>query len=87
MRSPVLAHAHNLRACPAERWKPTLDADALSRLATLLRELKPLDATLDDVLGWALLCNGAIRFEDTGNLLPNGQIIAPHRPTPAGAAS
>jgi hypothetical protein len=31
--------------------------------------------------GWSLLCNGIVLFEDTGELLPNGQVIAPHRPT------
>ena len=41
--------------------------------------------------GWSLLCNGIVLFEDTGELLPNGVVIAPHRPTelafgpPAGA--
>ncbi len=30
--------------------------------------------------GWSLLCNGVLVFEDTGELLPDGQIIAPHRP-------
>jgi len=30
--------------------------------------------------GWSLLCNGVLPFEDTGELLPDGQIIAPHRP-------
>ncbi|MEV4968844.1 DUF5999 family protein [Streptomyces sp. NPDC024062] len=30
--------------------------------------------------GWNLLCNGLLLFEDTGELLPDGQIIAPHRP-------
>jgi hypothetical protein len=34
--------------------------------------------------GWSLLCNGVLLFEDTGELLPNGQIIAPHRPTGEG---
>jgi len=29
--------------------------------------------------GWSLLCNGVLLFEDTGELLPDGQIIAPHR--------
>jgi hypothetical protein len=29
--------------------------------------------------GWSLLCNGAIVFEDTGELLPDGRIVAPHR--------
>lgn len=30
--------------------------------------------------GWSLLCNGVVLFDDTGELLPDGQIIAPHRP-------
>ncbi|MBB1245499.1 hypothetical protein GL263_18305 [Streptomyces durbertensis] len=30
--------------------------------------------------GWSLLCNKVLLFEDTGELLPNGTIIAPHRP-------
>jgi len=29
--------------------------------------------------GWSLLCNGVIAFEDTGELLPDGHIIEPHR--------
>ncbi|HEY1000187.1 MAG TPA: DUF5999 family protein, partial [Streptosporangiaceae bacterium] len=28
-----------------------------------------------------LLCNGVVIFEDTGELLPDGASIAPHRPT------
>jgi Family of unknown function (DUF5999) len=31
--------------------------------------------------GWSLLCNGIVVFEDTGELLPDGDAIAPHRPT------
>jgi hypothetical protein len=31
--------------------------------------------------GWSLLCNGILLFDDTGELLPNGRVIAPHRPT------
>jgi hypothetical protein len=31
--------------------------------------------------GWTLLCNGIVLFEDTGELLPDGSAIAPHRPT------
>lgn len=34
--------------------------------------------------GWSLLCNGVLLFEDTGELLPDGQIIAPHRPLKSG---
>ena len=31
--------------------------------------------------GWSLLCNGIVLFADTGELLPDGSSIAPHRPT------
>ena len=30
--------------------------------------------------GWVLLCNGVIVFDDTGELLPDRRVIAPHRP-------
>jgi hypothetical protein len=30
--------------------------------------------------GWSLLCNGVVVFDDTGEILPNGTCIAPHRP-------
>ncbi|TXJ83322.1 hypothetical protein E2C11_07580 [Streptomyces lavendulae] len=33
--------------------------------------------------GWSLLCNGVLVFEDTGDLLPDGRVIAPHRPVAA----
>ncbi|MEU6551054.1 DUF5999 family protein [Streptomyces sp. NPDC046915] len=29
--------------------------------------------------GWSLLCDGKIVFDDTGELLPDGRIVAPHR--------
>jgi hypothetical protein len=29
--------------------------------------------------GWSLLCNGVVIFEDTGELLPDGRAVAPHR--------
>ncbi|MCF2437071.1 DUF5999 family protein [Streptomyces thinghirensis] len=37
--------------------------------------------------GLSLLCNGVVLFEDTGELLPDGQVIAPHRPGGAGLMS
>jgi len=37
--------------------------------------------------GWTLLCNGVVVFEDTGELLPDGTAIAPHRPAPGLVAS
>ena len=30
--------------------------------------------------GWTLLCNGVVVFEDTGELFPDGRVVAPHRP-------
>lgn len=30
--------------------------------------------------GWSLLCNGVVVFEDTGEILPDGTCVAPHRP-------
>ncbi|MEU2391919.1 DUF5999 family protein [Streptomyces sp. NPDC007369] len=33
--------------------------------------------------GWSLLCNALVVFDDTGELLPDGRIVAPHRPTGA----
>jgi len=30
--------------------------------------------------GWNLLCNGVVVFDDTGEILPSGACIAPHRP-------
>ena len=32
--------------------------------------------------GWTLLCNGVVVFDDTGELLPDGRAIDPHRPVP-----
>ena len=29
--------------------------------------------------GWSLLCNGVVLFDDDGELLPDGQVIAEHR--------
>ncbi|MBZ3904343.1 DUF5999 family protein [Streptomyces brasiliscabiei] len=29
--------------------------------------------------GWNLLCNGAIVFDDTGEILPDGSVVAPSR--------
>ena len=29
--------------------------------------------------GWSLLCNGVVVFDDTGEILPDGTTVAPHR--------
>ncbi|MFF3563348.1 DUF5999 family protein [Streptomyces sp. NPDC002574] len=33
--------------------------------------------------GWSLLCNGVLLFEDTGEILPDGRVVDPRRPTDA----
>jgi hypothetical protein len=52
---------------------PCPTADSADREAALLVAHHPEQ-------GWSLLCNGVLLFEDTGELLPDGRIIAPHRP-------
>ncbi|HEX5543826.1 MAG TPA: DUF5999 family protein [Micromonospora sp.] len=42
------------------------------------REAARVIATFSEQ-GWSLLCNGVILFEDTGELLPDGTTVAPHR--------
>ncbi|MFE0930855.1 DUF5999 family protein [Streptomyces mutabilis] len=50
------------------------------------RDVAAIVARHDDQ-GWALLCNGVVRFDDTGEVLPDGRIVAPHRPVPAGVSA
>ena len=33
--------------------------------------------------GWSLLCNAVVVFDDTGDLLPDGRVVDPHRPVVA----
>ena len=35
--------------------------------------------------GWSLLCNGVVLFDDTGEILPDGSSVAPHRGIPRAA--
>jgi hypothetical protein len=51
---------------------PCPSADSADREAAHLVALHPEQ-------GWSLLCNGVLLFEDTGELLPDGQVIAPRR--------
>jgi hypothetical protein len=60
---------------------PCPDASAVDRDAARILASHPEQ-------GWSLLCNGVIIFEDTGELLPDGQAVAPHRgPAPHSLAS
>ena len=36
-----------------------------------------------DDLGWSLLCNKVIVFDDTGEILPDGKVVAPKRSLPS----
>ncbi|MGW1123863.1 DUF5999 family protein [Streptomyces sp. NPDC002526] len=56
--------------CP--HTPPCPAADAPDREAARIAALHPEQ-------GWTLLCNGVLHFEDTGQLLPDGRVIAPFR--------
>jgi hypothetical protein len=58
--------------CPHEPSCPSADAKDREAARTIAAHPEQ---------GWSLLCNGVVLFEDTGELLPDGAIIAPHRPT------
>ena len=62
--------------CP--HTPPCPDARALDREAARTLVSPPEQ-------GWSLLCNGIVVFEDTGELLPGGDTVAPHRPTDVSA--
>lgn len=47
-------------------------AEAPDREAARIKAHRPAQ-------GWSLLCNGILLFEDSGELLPDGQAISPHR--------
>ncbi|WP_329414590.1 DUF5999 family protein [Streptomyces sp. NBC_00704] len=36
--------------------------------------------------GWNLLCDGTIVFDDSGELLPDGRVVDPHRVASPGLA-
>ena len=56
---------HHLPTCP------TADDSAHDAARTVARHPEQ---------GWSLLCNGVVVFDDTGELLPDGRTVAPHRP-------
>lgn len=58
-------------ACPHQPACPTWDApdhDAARVVADHPEQ------------GWERLCNGVLVFDDTGEILPDGRTVAPHRP-------
>jgi uncharacterized protein DUF5999 len=60
------------RTC--EHRPPCPTAEATDREAALLVASHPEQ-------GWGLLCNGVVLFDDTGELLPDGRVVAPTRRT------
>ncbi|MFE8910896.1 DUF5999 family protein [Streptomyces globisporus] len=70
MATTPTATPHLTGRCHHEPRCPS--ADAPDREAARLTAHHPEQ-------GWSLLCNGVLLFEDTGELLPDGQIVAPHR--------
>jgi hypothetical protein len=57
------------------------DADAVDHQAARVVSCHPEQ-------GWSLLCNGVIVFEDTGELMPDGSCVQPHRgPAPHALAA
>jgi hypothetical protein len=67
--TPVIRTCRHEPACPPAE---AVDRDAAHVVASHPEQ------------GWSLLCNGVVLFEDTGELLPDDQVIAPHRPLGAG---
>ena len=55
-------------------WPPCPAADRPDRDAARTVAFHPEQ-------GWSRLCNGVIVFDDLGELLPDGQVVAPHLPS------
>ena len=68
-----IPEATTTKACPHQTRCP--DADDPDREAACIRIAHPEQ-------GWSLLCNGVVSFDDTGELLPDGRAVAPHRADP-----
>jgi hypothetical protein len=75
----AISHVTTERKIPSmcQHQPPCPSADSADRDSARLAAHHPEQ-------GWSLLCNGVLLFEDTGELLPDGQIIAPHRPLGTG---
>jgi hypothetical protein len=65
--TPARPACAHIPACPT--------ADAADRDAAHVVSAHPEQ-------GWSLLCNGVVVFDDTGEILPDGSVIDPHRPEP-----
>ena len=57
--------------CPHSPICPAFDAPDHDAACTIARHPEQ---------GWSLLCNGVIVFDDDGELLPDGHVMAPPLP-------
>jgi len=62
----------HVRPVPCPHRPPCPDAYAPDRDAAHIRVGHPEQ-------GWWLLCNGVVMFDNTGELLPDGRAVGPHR--------
>ncbi|MCM3882672.1 DUF5999 family protein [Frankia sp. R82] len=74
-----ISHGASPPPCDCPHSPPCPAADSVDRDAARL-------ASEHWDQGWCLLCNGVIRFDDTGEILPTGRTVEPRRtlPRPAG---
>jgi hypothetical protein len=75
--SSRVLHKEALTMCPHKPQCPDATAPDREAAHTIISHPEQ---------GWSLLCNGVVVFDDTGELLPGGETIAPHRPTDVPAA-
>jgi hypothetical protein len=71
-RPTLSAFPRPRRFCPHDPACPSADAPDRDAARCVVRHPEQ---------GWSQLCNGVVCFEDTGELLPDGRTVAPHRPT------
>jgi hypothetical protein len=64
------SQTHRRALCPHQPRVLQLTAPAVTR---------PTPSPSTPGKGWGLLCNGVILFDDTGELLPDGRAVPPHR--------
>lgn len=67
--------------CSLRSSCPSVQADTAHVVAAHVPAARVVAAHPEQ--GWSLLCDGSIVFDDSGVLLPDGSVVAPHR-VPAG---
>jgi hypothetical protein len=78
-RTPEIRPATRPQPAGCPHVPPCPDADRRDRDAARVVASHPEQ-------GWSLLCNHVVVFDDTGELLPDGRSVPPHRPLPLARA-